>query len=341
MNAPELTVLSTGLVTSVGLTSAASCAAIRAKLTNPVETGFIDGSGEFMVAHEVPLERPWRGLAKLVEMAVMCAEEALADTPRRAWGRIPLLLCVAEQDRPGRIPGLDDKLLPQVQTRLGERFAPQSFTFPHGRIGVALALAKARALIHASEANHVLIVAADTYLHWETLAYFLDADRLLTAANPNGFIPGEGAAALLVGPSQGEPALACEGIGFGEERGAVESDQPLQATGLAQAIRSAAADAGHEMHEVDFRITDISGEQYYFKEAALALARTLHQPKAQIDLWHPAESIGETGSVAGGVVLAVADAACRKQYANGPCILTHFANDDGRRAAVSLRFRGR
>ena len=33
------------------------------------------------------------------------------------------------------------------------------------------------------------------------------------------------------------------------------------------------------MHDFDYRITDLSGEQYYFKEAALALSRTLRQSK--------------------------------------------------------------
>ena len=48
----------TGLVTSVGLSAPAACAAIRAKLTNPSETRFIDSHGEWIMAHQVPLDAP-------------------------------------------------------------------------------------------------------------------------------------------------------------------------------------------------------------------------------------------------------------------------------------------
>ena len=92
------------------------------------------------------------------------------------------------------------------------------------------------------------------------------------------------------------------------------------------------------MHELDFRNTDISGEQYYFKEASLALSRTLRQPKAEFDLWHPAEAIGESGAAVGLAVLIDSHAACQKGYAPGPGILTHFANDTGERAAAVLRY---
>jgi 3-oxoacyl-[acyl-carrier-protein] synthase-1 len=94
------------------------------------------------------------------------------------------------------------------------------------------------------------------------------------------------------------------------------------------------------MHDLDYRITDVSGEQYYFKEAALALSRILRQRKEEFDIWHPAECIGESGAVAGVAVMAVASAACRKGYAPGPSILAHGANDAGRRAAAVFSFQG-
>ena len=56
----------------------------------------------------------------------------------------------------------------------------------------------------------------------------------------------------------------------------------MRADGLATAIKGALADAGCEMHDMDYRITDLSGEQYYFKEAALALSRTLRQTQGRV-----------------------------------------------------------
>jgi 3-oxoacyl-[acyl-carrier-protein] synthase I len=340
MKAAPIAILKTGLVTSVGLTAPSSCAAIRAKLTNPSETRFIDSGGEWIMAHQVVLEQPWRGLAKLTKMAAMAIEEALADVPRGEWVRIPLLLCVAEPDRPGRLDGLDDRLFTDIQAELDTKFAPQSVIVAHGRVGVAVALAQARALLTGG-CTRVLVAATDSLLTWPTLSHYEREDRLLTARNSNGFIPGEGAGALLVGAGEGRVGeLVCTGIGFGREAAHLDSGKPLRAEGLSLAIKAALADAGCAMHDMDFRITDLSGEQYYFKEAALALSRTLCQRKEEFDIWHPAECTGEQGAASGLAVVALADAACRKAFTKGPNVLAHMANDAGQRAALSMQFRG-
>ena len=341
MNAMPIAILKSGLVTSVGLSSPATCAAIRAKLSNPSETHFVDSGGEYMMAHQVILDQPWRGLTKLAKMAAMVIEEALDRIAKEDWIGIPLLLCVAEAERPGRLDGLDDQLLRSIQAELGVQFSPQSVIVAQGRVSVAVALAQARVLLGKGKSSYVLIVAADSLVSWQTLSFYEREDRLLTQSNSNGFIPGEGAGALLIGKSNEEMAeLLCTGIGFAREVAHLESGKPLRAEGLAQAIQGALSDAGCEMHHMDFRITDLSGEHYYFKEAALALSRTLRQIKQEFDLWHPAECIGEQGSVVGVAILAMAETACRKGFAKGPNIMVHMGSDTGNRAALALKFRG-
>ena len=343
MSAMPLAVRKTGLVTSVGLSAPASCAAFRAKLTNPSETRFIDASGEWIMAHQVPLAQPWRGLTKLAKMAAMAIDEAMQGVERKAWAAVPLMLCVAEKDRPGRLDGLDDRLFTDIQRELGDgvRFHAGSSIVAHGRVGVAVALAQARLLIQQG-IEQVLIAAADSLLTWPTLSHYERESRLLTATNSNGFMPGEGAGALLVGkPAFGAvPELVISGLGFAVEKANINSEEPLRAEGLSQAIKAALADAGVQMHDMDYRITDVSGEQYYFKEAALALSRTLRQRKEEFDIWHPAEFTGEPGAMAGVSVVAMADAACRKAYAPGHAILSHWSCDSGQRAAATLHWRG-
>lgn len=341
MTAHHIAILKTGLVTAVGLSAAASCAAFRSKLTNPSETRFIDGGGEWIMAHQVGLAQPWRGVAKLAKMAALAIDEALQDIAHAEWDQLPLLLCVAEDARPGRTAGLDDALLLQIQSETGASFSPDSALIPRGRVSVAVALAQARALLASGRAQRVLIAASDSLLSWPTLSHYEQEDRLLTERNSNGFMPGEAAGAMLVGPPQmiaGE--LLCTGVGFAIEAATIASGEPLRAEGLSQAIKSSLAEAGCAMHDMDFRITDNSGEQYYFKEAALALSRTLRQRKEEFDIWHPAECTGEVGAVSGVAVIATACAACAKGYANGPNILAHWANDAGERAAVVLQLRG-
>lgn len=334
-----IAVLRTGLVTSVGLDAAASCAAFRAKLTNPTETRFIDSGGEWIMAHQVPLVQPWRGITKLAKMAAMAIDEALEGVPRNEWGRLPLILCVAETERPGRVAGLDNELFLRIQEELGIAFSSGSVILAQGRVGVAVAFAQARALMGSANVPRVLVAAADSLLPWPTLGHYDRQDRLLTGNNSNGFMPGEAAGALLVGKSEGRAGeLLCTGIGLSRETASIDSGEPLRAEGLMQAIKAALADAGCEMHHMDFRITDNAGEQYYFKEAALAYSRTQRVRKDEFDIWHPAECTGEIGAASGATIVATAKAACDKQYACGPNILVHLANDGGQRAALCLQY---
>jgi 3-oxoacyl-[acyl-carrier-protein] synthase-1 len=273
-------------------------------------------------------------------MAVMAISEALADIPQAEWHQLPLLLCVAENERPGRLAGLDDELFLAIQTELDTQFAPQSAIIAQGRVGVAVALAQARILLAQPGISRVLIAATDSLLTWPTLSHFEQNDRLLTERNSNGFMPGEGAGALLVGPPTHNPGeLLCTGIGFGREAAHINSEEPLRADGLTQAIKAALSDAGCQMHDMDFRITDISGEQYYFKEAALALSRTLRQRKEEFDIWHPAECTGELGATSGTTIISAAQSACQKLYTKGHHILAHMSNDAGQRSAISLQYR--
>ena len=335
-----IVIANTGLVTSVGLSAPASCAAFRAKLTNPSETRFIDSGGEWIMAHQVPLERPWRGLTKLAKMAAMAIDEALDGVARQDWRETPLLLCVAEPERPGRTEGLDDRLFELIRSELDTSFAAASGVVAQGRVGVAVALAQARALLARPDVTQVVVAATDSLLTWPTLAHYERGDRLLTARNSNGFMPGEAAGALLLRRSSGLAGeLVCSGIGFGREQAHIDSEQPLRADGLTQAVTAALADASCQMHDMDFRLTDNSGEQYYFKEASLALSRTLRVRKETFDIWHPAECTGEVGAAAGMTIVATARAACAKNYTIGPNILAHMANDAGQRAALSLQYR--
>lgn len=337
--ASPIAVLRTGLVTPVGLDAASSCAAFRAKLTNPTQTRYIDSAGEWIVAHQVPLAQPWRGTAKLAKMAAMAIDEVLDGMPPDERARLPLILCVADGQRPGRPVGLENEVFLRVQDELGLAFSPASVIVSQGRVGVAVALSRAHALIGEAGVPHVLIAAVDSLLSWPTLGHYDRQGRLLTGKNSDGFIPGEAAGALLVGRPEGRPGeLLCTGIGFGVEAAAIGGGQPLRAEGLMQAIGMALTDAGCRLHHMDFRITDIAGEQYYFKEAALAYSRIQRVRKEAFDLWHPAECTGEAGAAAGAAIVAAAKAACDRQYAPGPNILAHMANDAGQRAALCLQY---
>jgi 3-oxoacyl-[acyl-carrier-protein] synthase-1 len=334
----HLAVASTGLVTSVGLTGAATCAAIRAAISNHTETDFINGEGDPIMGAQVVLAEPWQGLSKLVQMLWLAVDECLMSAATPAQD-VPLLLCVSEPSRPGRLASVDDELFLELEQKLDARFHPEwSGLVPHGRVGIVHALLRARDLIDRG-VPAVLIAASDSLLIAPTLSRLDDRTRLLTESNSNGFVPGEAAGAVLVTRCPaGRPHLRCMGLGTAHEAAFIDSDRPLRGDGLTRAIEAALQDAQCAPHDLDYRITDNSGEHYYFKEAALAISRTLKVPKAVFEFWHPADCIGETGAAVGFVAFTVAVAAAQKGYAPGSTVLVHLGNDEGHRGAAVLRY---
>jgi 3-oxoacyl-[acyl-carrier-protein] synthase I len=327
------------MVSGVGLNAPASLAAIRCGINNFQETRFMDSGGEWIIGSSVPMEATWRG-TKLSWMLASALEECICSDSRLRFEDIPILVCLAEKDRRGRFTRLDERISLEIQEELGIRFHTKSNFLNHGRVGLGIALQQAHGLIYRDNVSNVLIAGVDSFLVGSTLNAYEEQDKLLTSQNSNGFLPGEAAAAVLVGPalSAHAPQLLCLGVGTGIETATEASGLPLRADGLVQAIKVALAEADCGLEAMDFRITDVSGGQYSFKEASLALARILRKRKEAFDIWHPADCIGEVGAAIGPIILAVGLAATRKAYGPGNNILCHLANEDGNRTAIILSY---
>ncbi len=333
-----LAISGTGMVTGVGLNAPATCAAIRCAIDNFQETRFMDSGGEWIMGSEVPLEEPWRGKTKLIKMAAAAIKECLEENKLIVPAKTPLLLCLSEHERVGRVIDDDNQFFLDLQEELQLEFHEKSRVIARGHVSVAVAMKHARRLIQDLQVKHVLIAATDSLLVGATLSHYEEHERLLTSNNSNGFIPGEAGAALVIEPvyAEREEQMICVGLGFGVEKAHIYSEEPLMADGLTAAIRESLDDADCEMGDLDFRITDLSGEQYYFKEASLALLRTLRKRKEKFDIWHPADCIGEVGSVLAAVMLTVIKFACEKDYSEGHKLVVHLGNDDGKRSAMIL-----
>lgn len=341
MSSFPLAITSVGMVTGVGLSAPASCAAIRCAIDNFQETRFMDSGGEWIMGCEVLLEQPWRGKTKLIKMAAMAIRECLQGNPQLNPKTMPLLLCLSEHERKGRVIDDDNPFFLGLQEELQLQFHEKSRIIAHGHAAVGVAMKHARRLIQEFGCSHVLIAATDSLLVGATLAHFEEHERLLTSNHSNGFIPGEAGAALLVEPYRGQKnQLVCTGLGFGVEKAHVYSEEPLRADGLTAAVKEALDDAGHGESLLDFKITDISGEHYYFKEASIAFSRLDRTKREEFDIWHPADCVGEVGSTLGLIMIGVLKAACEKAYSKGNHILAHVGDDDGKRASMIFSWRG-
>src|SRR4051794_526991 len=83
--------------------------------------------------------------------------------PTRSLKQVPILLCLPEADRPGRLLGLDETLLQEIEERLQVRFGPQSAVFAEGRIGGVRAIERASQLL-AEGATACVVAGVDSIL---------------------------------------------------------------------------------------------------------------------------------------------------------------------------------
>lgn len=332
---PRLAVLSVGATSAVGLDAAATAAAIRARLDGFAETRFGLPGGGHLVGAPVPLPEPWRGVPRLARLLEGPIRECLA-AERLEPAAVPLVLALPEPDRPGRPEGLEAELMIELAAALGGPLHAGSRLVAHGRVGAASAIRHASELLAAGGAERVLVAGVDSYLLGPSLAALDERRRLLTPSWSDGFVPGEAAAALLLAGPDPRAPLHIAAAGFGVEPAPVESGRPLRADGLTAAFRQALAGAGIAMAGVGWRIGTMSGEQFWFKEHDLAMSRLLRGRHEAVELWHPADCIGETGAAALPICLALAFEAARKGWAPGDPVLVAAANDDGRCAALLL-----
>ncbi|MCL1919427.1 MAG: hypothetical protein FWG14_14230, partial [Peptococcaceae bacterium] len=150
------------------------------------------------------------------------------------------------------------------------------------------------------------------------------------------FFPGEAGAAVLVtlGDWNKGSHIRIRGLGFAKEPAPMSSEEPFRGDGMTEAVRMALKDASLKLEDLAWRLTDITGEHYKFKEASFAEGRLSDRSREDLfDLWHPIEYLGEIGAAMVPTLLAWALHAGQKAYAPGALSLCHVGNDEDERAA--------
>ncbi|WP_437484893.1 hypothetical protein WME75_46115 [Sorangium sp. So ce1014] len=346
-----LFVISAGVVCSVGLSAPAASAAIRASLSRFKETHFVDDAEHPVFGAPVPSDRLGLpggagglllgGEDKLVRMFLLAATECLRGADTVDLARTPLLMLGPENTRPGVSEDALQRRLVACEEALGRTLHTESRISATGRPGLVDALARAHELLASRAVRSVLVASTDSLLDAEEVNDALAGERLRTSDNSDGFIPGEGAACVLVtrtGPGEEKgrsPLLTVAGLGTAEEPDRWIDGRPNVGRGLAQAMRQALRHADVAADGVDYRLSDCSGESFFFDEAAYAWGRVLRAPSppghVQILV---ASSIGEIGAAAGPLMLALALDAARKRWAPGPVSLVHLSGSGSARAAL-------
>ena len=285
LRAQPLSIVGAGMCCAVGYHRAAASCALRAGMDHFQESEFIDKASEPLKVARLPVGDLWgpKRLAFIVNQAVMdCARDAGNIYPKST----SLILLAAEDGRPHTEHHRYFEALEACKKQFPLEFHESSGIMPKGRAGLGSALAAAHRRLRENTVSRVLLVGADSFLNAATIEHYLDQDRLQCTGNSDGFIPGEGAGALLLElatpQSQG---LRVTGMGLAMEEATIGGDVPNRGQGLTQAMRGACEQAGIAPYELEFRMTDQKGEKYYAQEMANAATRTRRLPA----IWRAAQ----------------------------------------------------
>jgi 3-oxoacyl-[acyl-carrier-protein] synthase I len=332
-----LEVAGAGAVTAAGLTARQTCAAVRAALTGA--TLISEPFGAEQLAMRVPShwslrrsEAEW-----LAHLGARALRDSLEGAPEPAGAGRALYLLLPESGRghPAAAEAAPEEMLARVAALAGLRANAASRVIDGGAAAAVGALAFAAKAIEAGEAEEVVLLAVDSLLNDADLARLRAANRLQGDANPQGLVPGEGAAALrLVRRGRtGAGAAALLAVAVTREPNHVEGPRFSQGRALLAAMQEA---VGPGEAGLDWIVTTVNGERYAQWEAMIARARFLRTRREALPVVCPAMATGEIGAAAGTLALLVAADATRRGLAPGRVALCEAASEGGLRAAAVL-----
>jgi 3-oxoacyl-[acyl-carrier-protein] synthase-1 len=332
-----------GMMSAVGLSAPEVAASARSATTRFTQTGILDKHFEPVTLAEVPedglpplnekLEAA--GLTsrevRLLRLADPALRECLASLPAGA-APPPLLLSLPESETTKRLE--ESRLLDALATQVGGFERTRCEAFFRGRAGGLRALGRAVDWLDAG-APFVVVGGVDTYRDLYVLGTLDVEGRVKSESNLDGFIPGEGAAFLLVSRPGTAAAAGKRPVGVisafaaGFESGHLYSEQPYRGDGLATTFADALGNAG-PVGEV---YSSMNGESHWAKEWGVAFIRNRDRFVESHGMHHPADCHGDTGAAAGLIMVGLAALGIQEGYRSSPS-LVYASSDQGERAVV-------
>lgn len=331
-------VLLTAMRTAVGLTAEASAASVRAGISRVQEHPFIvDVTGEPLTCALVPsLDPEILGPERIYALA----QQTLADVGRQVDGLSVSLLLGLPEYRPGWGDAEERELCQLLVLQHGGLHIEDARVAARGHASALVAVGAAADTTSRGTASAVLVLGVDSYLDPQTIGAFTGAERLAQAAARSRFVPGEAAAAVLVGRPEGPlehlgSLGMVAGFGLGTEPNPLDSDRECLASGLRDALGEAMAAIGDD-RLVSQTFIDINGERHREEEWGMAMFPYANRFEDPLRYVAAARAWGDIGAASGAAFVSLATQAWARGYARGPKAALVAGSDAGERAVVVL-----
>jgi 3-oxoacyl-[acyl-carrier-protein] synthase-1 len=340
-------ILAVGVVTPVGLDVASAAAAVRAGVSGVRESSVYN---RFFEPHRMALvpEDALPPVAPALESARMTsaharmlrlAAPALQQAAELVSKAPAALFLGLPEARPGEPDAVGATFLADLAKQEANIDLRSSKLHREGGAAGLFALCDALAHLQARRAESAIVGGVDTFLDLRRLAT-LDAEgRILGERVMDGFVPGEGAAMLLLATPAcakrmgAKPLARIAAAATGLEPGHRYSTEPYRGDGLAQAFQTLFA-AAASVPPVRCVYAGFNGENLPAKEWGVAQLRSAQRFEGGFQIEHPADCIGDTGAAAGPIMLGLAAIGIQKGYRRDPCLVWCTSDREPRAAAL-------
>lgn len=343
--AGEAVIVGVGARVAAGLDALQMAMTVRAGKSVVRESRFVDRAGEpIALAWVAAVRDDLVGRARLTELAAPALAEAV-----RGWARsfetrghptpaLPLLLALPAEADP--LDARGSKLIAALAERAGVAVDPgRSKVFAQGRAAGIAALQAAVERVVRGDDEAVVVGGVDTHFDPDRLDD-LDRDRRLHGpSSENGFIPGEGAAFVLVMAKRragDHPRLAqIVGVGTEREPRPFGSAEPCHALGITLAAKRALEPAAGRA-AIGWALTDVVHERHRVEEWLFCAGR-LHAsfaPEARHD--QPLLITGDLGAASAPMLMVLACVAWSTGCAPSASAILAAHSDGAERGAVLL-----
>jgi 3-oxoacyl-[acyl-carrier-protein] synthase I len=276
----------------------------------------------------LPLPSRARRMLRLAAPTLRTLVESAGSTPARLFLGVPQL-AVAEAPwirafalHLGKVAGL-------------EIDSPNSRVIPAGRAAALIALELALEALEHDPTRPVIVGGVDTLFDLRLLAS-LDAEgRILREGVMDGFIPGEGAAFLvLTAATDQAQAITVESAASASDPGHRGGTEPSRGEGLARALELLRTRLGRPTGPVATTFAGLNGESFDAKAWGVARLRHADLFTPRVVLEHPADCFGDAGAAMGAILLSLAARALAAADRPGPALV--WAASDGESRACAL-----
>lgn len=346
-NYSKLYIAGMGMITPIGAHTAMTAAAVRAEMSSNKESNFFDQDFNNVTIATIPDEALENSLeedaltgpmnahqARMLQIAKLAMLELMPQLP--VGEKLPLFLA-APEPLVSIDPTLSMTFIQNLALQTGANFdLAQCRINAVGRAGVLDSIKLAFRFFESTNAKWVLVGGVDSFYDKEVLNFLLSKERLLCGEVMDGFIPGEGAAFLLL-TNQPTASLSSKfpivfEPGQGTEKGHRYSQITYTGDGLATAVSTAIENAA--IPKIKTLYSSMNGESFFAKEHGVAMIRNSDAFDENIKIEHPADCYGDLGAATGAVMLGIAASNIQSGKIMSPCLVCCSSDREHRSAVV-------